>query len=121
MRFTKSPLRFEYRMTDRRIAAARRKLERQVEAMPLFADEVRASQPTPEQVVDNANAAWQKHCANLRANLRRIEAEDWVRGRRRLRLLPAEQQTALLAEWNASRLPGRAVYFLDFLWTRGVR
>lgn len=117
MRFTKSPLRFEYKMTDRRIAAARRKLERQVAAMPLFADEVRASQPTPEQVVDAANEGWKKACANLR----RHEAESWLKGRDRLRKLPAEQRAALLAEWNASRQPGNAAYFLDFLWTRGVR
>lgn len=117
MRFTRSEFRYIEKVTPRRIAAARRKLERQVEAMPLFADEVRRSQPTPEQLVDAANEGWKKDCASKRHH----EAEGWLRGRARLRGLPKEQREALLKEWNASRLPGNAAYFLDFLWTRGVR
>ncbi len=115
MRFKRYEIRYEERVTPRRIAAAKRRLEREVESMPLFADEVRRGQPTPEQLVDRHNEGWRLACEKMR----RHTAGEWLRGRAILRSLPPEQHAKLLAEWNGDKWrPGSSEYFLDFLHTR---
>ena len=95
MRFQRSHIRYEPReMTTRRLASAKRKLERQAEALPLFAEQIRASQPTPEQVARKDDASWKRF---VELN-RRHDAERWLEGRRLLRSLPAEHRAELIAE-----------------------
>lgn len=118
MRFQRSHIRYEPReLTTRRLASARRKLERQAEALPLFAEQIRAEQPTPEEVVQKADASWKRFVQMDR----RHDAERWLTGRRLLRELPAERRAELIAEWNAKKCPAAPHYFMDFLWQRGVR
>lgn len=118
MRFRRYALRFEERtVTSRRLAAAKRKLEKQANALPLFAEHIRAEQPTPEQVVAKADDNFRRFCAGMRAH----EAQTWLRGRALLRALPKAQRLALLAEWDAAHMPATAVFFVDFLRTRGVK
>ena len=117
MKFQRSHIRYEPReVSTRRLAAAKRKLARQADALPLFAEQIRASQPTPEEQVRKADAAW-KRVVEMD---RRADAERWLKGRRLLRALPAERRAELLAEWNAKKCPAAPHYFLDFLWQRGV-
>ncbi len=115
MRFKRYEIRYEEHVTNRRILAAKRRLQREVDSMPLFADEVRASQPTPEELVARHNDGWRQACEEMR----RHTAEAWLRGRAILRSLPPEQHAKLLAEWNNYKwCPGSSEYFLDFLHTR---
>ena len=111
-------MRYESRtVTNRQLAAAQRKLARQANALPLFAEQIRAEQPTPEAVIAKADDNFARFCAGMR----RYEAQTWLRGRALLRALPAERKAALLAEWNAAHMPATATFFVDFLRTRGVK
>lgn len=111
MRFARSHVRFKASVTSRRLAAARRRLERQAMALPLFADQIRASQPTPEESV----AAADRQTKRQFDAHRKYEAESWLKGRRLLRKLPAERRAEIIAAWNVSGVPARPEYFLDFL------
>ncbi|MBK8188858.1 MAG: hypothetical protein IPK79_00225 [Vampirovibrionales bacterium] len=111
MRFARSHVRFKPHVTSRRLAAARRRLERQAMALPLFADQIRAGQPTPEESV----AAADRQTKRQFDAHRKYEAESWLKGRRLLRQLPAERRAEIIAAWNASGVPARPEYFLDFL------
>ncbi len=101
-------------VTPRRLAAAKRRLEREVDAMPLFADEVRASQPTPAQRIARMDADATKFFQAMRDHA----ARNWRRGRCALQQLPPQQRQAIIANWNASPLPATATYFVDYLRTK---
>lgn len=117
MRFKRSPLKFEQRpLTPRRLAAARRALERQAAALPLYSEQIRAQQPTPAQRIAQQDASAKRYMDALR----RHDAESWLRGRAALRRLPQERRAELLALWNQSMVPAAPHYFLDFLLTHGV-
>lgn len=100
--------------TPRRLAAARRALQREVDRMPLFADDVRKAQPTPEQRILNHDNGW----AQAIKEMRKSHARKWLEGRQLLRSLPEQQRKTLLAEWNAAQYPGDPFYFLEFLHHR---
>jgi len=111
MRFARSHVRFKASVTSRRLAAARRRLERQAMALPLFADQIRASQPTPEESV----AAAERQTKRQFDAHRKYEAESWLKGRRLLRRVPGARGAEIIAAWNASPVPAHPEYFLDFL------
>ena len=83
--------------------------------MPLFADQIRASQPTPEERVAQKDEAFRQFCQSQRD----YDAQSWRRGRAALRSLAPERRAELLALWNSSKVPARAHYFLDFLHSHG--
>lgn len=71
MRFQRNPLRYEKRpLTARRLNAAR-----QANAMPLFADQIRASQPTPEERIAKQDEAFRQFCQAQRD----YDAQSWRR------------------------------------------
>lgn len=98
-------------ITPRRLAAARAWLDREAASLPLSADQVRATQPTPEQRIrahDESFVAWVKDCRNF-------TARQWREARRILRAMPDADRAAALAGWNAGPFPKEACYCLVFL------
>lgn len=117
MKFDRDPYRELMRAipwgpTPRRLSAARRALKRQRDKLPLFAAEISAGQPTPEERI--------RHYDEL--NLKRIKddrnrvARQWIRGRMMLRKMSRLNQDAFLNYWNRIWFgPRTALYFLDLL------
>jgi hypothetical protein len=98
-------------ISPQRLAAARRWLDREAASLPLFMDQVRTSQPTPEervQAADESFAAW-------RRQFRTLTARQWREARRILHELPPGERAALIAAWNASPYPKDSAYCLEFI------
>lgn len=58
MRFKRRPRPEGFTRTPRKEAATRRALERQAMALPLFADQTRAEQPSLDQIRQRRAAGW---------------------------------------------------------------
>jgi len=100
-------------VTERRLAAARRTLQRQADAVALFPE----LQPTetPEQRIARMDAAAAAHLQKLRDHT----AQTWRRARRTFRTLTTEQRQQVLAEWHAPHWhpPHDAHYLADLIST----
>ena len=100
-----------FAVTPRKISAARRALDRLANRDPLFADEVRAGQPTPEERVQYY----------IEANKRRIaadrkrQADQWLRLRKIRREVPAAVRKAWDEKWSKGSYPGCPYYGLDLM------
>lgn len=95
--------------TSRRAAALRRKQRLEREALPLFAAQVAARQPSE----DDVRAARQAAQDRWHREARDYAASVWRDARRRLRALPSEVAAAVLAVWNRSGCPGSHEYFAE--------
>ena len=97
--------------TPRRVAAARRALRRERQRLVLFANQVAAEQPTPQERVEHFDLELlqtdQRH--------RDLAARHWRWGRRQLAQLPPSTRDQILAAWNRSFIPPDAAYFADFV------
>ena len=97
-------------VTPRRLAAARRALTRQAEAVALFPD----LQPTetPQQRCDRFDL---DGVATVQ-RWRDAEADRWRRARRTLRTLSAEQRAQVHARFTLNRfMPKTAFYLLEII------
>lgn len=110
MRFTRY-FRGDYQATDRKRAAAARRQRRELEAVPLFAQEVAESLPSIDAVMAARSAEF---AADLKADRTR-QAEQWRRGRAELRALPVQSRALLLAYWQRCWWPGTPTYLLMML------
>ena len=101
-------------ITPRRLAAARRALQRQRDKQPLFAEEIAAQQPTPEARL----IAFHEDLMIFWRNMRNFHAQCWRKARAALRQWPEATQAAAITKWNA-RWGGSkdAAYFADFIRT----
>lgn len=109
--------RYQYRPTDvrevtnRRLAASKRALNNEADKLPLFADQIREQQPTPEERIALIDAGQQQIVAQWRDH----HAKTWRKGRRMLRELPSCCQKDLLAKWDKSHMPADPAYFCEFI------
>jgi hypothetical protein len=97
-------------ITGRRLAAARRALQRQTDAVALFPD----LQPTetPEQ---RCNRFDDENLARVQ-DWRDTRAANWKRARKTLRALTAEQQAQVDRRFTQNRfMPGDPVYLLEII------
>lgn len=95
-------------ITGRRLAAAKRALQRQADAVALFPE----LQPTetPEQRCERFDLASVATVQRWRDD----EAKRWRRARRELRAMTAEQQAQVDRRWAQNRfMPKTAVYLLE--------
>ncbi|WP_371346985.1 hypothetical protein [Ancylobacter sp. IITR112] len=96
--------------TPRKRAAVRRWQRREIERLPLFADEIAATFQPVDDVMEQralAQAIWMQDYRDKRAAL-------WRRARARLAAYGPNVRPQLLAYWNLHRwLPGDPVYLLD--------
>lgn len=100
-------------VTGRRLAAARRALQRQADEVALFPE----LQPTetPEQRIARLDAETQVHFQHLRDHT----AATWRRARRAFRALTPDQRSQVLARWlhPTWHPPREAHYFADLIHT----
>ena len=99
--------------TSRRLAAARRALERERERYALFADQVAAEQETAEERIDR----FDQRGIDQDQGHRDLAAKHWRWGRQ-LDGLAAEIKASILEAWNRTLAPPEAHYFADFVRTR---
>lgn len=82
--------------------------------LPLFATQVAAEQPTPEQRIEHFDA----RLLNADQGHRDLAARHWRIGRQQLALLSEAVRREIIASWNASSIPPDAHYFADFVRTQ---
>jgi len=103
--------------TPRRIAAAKRALQGQRDKAPLFAVEIAASQPTPEERISD----FDKWRIQGMKNMRSFAARQWRKARHKLSKMDIYDQERLLEYWN-NRWAGplTSEYFADLVhdWHR---
>jgi hypothetical protein len=98
-------------VTGRRLAAARRALQRQADKVALFPE--LAPTETPGERVERFDAEVVAMVQRRRDDL----AQTWRRARRQLRALTPEQRAKVMAQWNNKFLPKHAVYLADIIFT----
>lgn len=98
-------------VTGRRLAAARRALQRQADKVALFPE--LAPTETPAERVDRFDAESVAMVQRHRDWL----AQTWRRARRQLRALPPEQHAEVMRQWRNKFLPKTAVYLADIIFT----
>lgn len=110
MRFIKST-RHPFNDTSRKRAALARKQKAEREALPLFANQIAASQKSPNDVMQARAAAWavSEHQARMR------RAANWRQARREIDAMPPRMRRKVPAAWNGAPYPADPVYLLDFL------
>ena len=104
-------------VTPRRIAAAKRALQRERDKLPLFAELIAEEQPTPEARVQ----AYRKRTLDILADTRKRIAQDWLEIRNVLREMPDRDE--LLKHWNNSHVPKYPWYMFGLIhkWKNGWR
>ena len=107
----KPPLR---QVNKRRIAAAKSRLKKEQNKLPLFSELIAEEQPTPEQHIEKIDIGLLEH---ERLSRQRV-ARKWWHCRRILKNMPDDIKEKAIRKWNDSRwLPKKAHYFLDMIHT----
>lgn len=94
-----------------RSAASKKWIRKKIDKAGLFADEVKAEMPTPEERIE-------RHDEQFRGWLqsrRDVLARKWRELRRKLWERPEEERQRILSAWSVSPLPGDPGYFENFL------
>ena len=98
--------------SKRRLAAAKRALQRERDKYPLFADEIARNQPTPEERIEMLN----QESIRRVARMRKFRAEMWRKGRKMLKELSENEQKRFLDYWNNEwRGPRTGTYLCDLV------
>jgi len=114
------PIRFERGLpktsrrgvTPRRLAAAKRALKKQRDKCPLFAAQIVAKQPTPEQRIWYMDSKFVKEWDKLR----NATCRQWLKLRRIIRKeICPELKKEFLSSWSRMRYPADPYYASDFL------
>ena len=106
MRFTRFPRLSAYVVTGRKLAYARRAIQRSRDECPLFPE--LCDQRSPEQRMEDN----ERHARTHWQRMRLTQAATWREARRELATLRPSQRAGLLRYWQTCRMPGSAVYFL---------
>ncbi|MFB3816175.1 MAG: hypothetical protein ACE147_00810 [Candidatus Methylomirabilales bacterium] len=109
MRFSRFPRSFQRPITARRLAAARKAIQRERDKAGLFAFEL------PKVTPEERCKAWDKGADEWWTHLRDFNAKQWREGRRILFAMPAERRRTIVERWNAAPYPGSSEYFLEFM------
>ena len=100
-------------VSPRRLAAARRALQRQADAVALF-PELQPTQ-TPQERCEQAD----RETVAMVQRWRNAEAQNWKRARRLFRALPTTTRAEVAARfWDNRFMPKTAVYLLETI--RGI-
>jgi hypothetical protein len=98
-----------YEVTPRKLAAARRAIEKDRERCGLFPEMMQFT-----KVEDRVDAI-AHHRQLWVADRRKIQADGWREARRRLRTLPPTRRAAVQRYWAQSNMPGDPVYLLGII------
>ena len=82
--------------------------------MPLFADQVAAEQPTPEERI----AHFDEQLLDGIQSRRDLAAKHWRWARRQLAGISTDIRAEIVERWNTSSIPPEAHYFADFVRTQ---
>lgn len=110
MRFKRLP-QFAFTDTPRKRAALRRKQRREREALPLFADQIAAQQPSEDAVM--AQRAVQSEQSER--IWRRDRAAEWRKARGNIAVMPAKQRAIVRQMWNCAPYPADPSRLLGML------
>ncbi len=106
MRFTRYPRHSPYVVTGRKLAYARRAIQRSRDKCPLFPE--LTDQRSPEQRLED-----NERCGRLYwQDMRDTQAAGWRQVRAELATLRPTQRAGLLRYWQTSQMPGSPVYLL---------
>lgn len=102
-------------ITPRRLAAAKRALQRERDKLPLFADIIAETQPTPEERITKIDTGLIGQMFEARNRI----AAKWRECPRALRAMPADESAHLLWHWNRSMMPADTTYLSGLIhsWT----
>jgi hypothetical protein len=115
MRFTRYPRGEVYQITPRKLAAARRAVQREKDRYPLF-PELRKHQTAEDRLASIAverEAWWQE--------MRDRQAKRWRKTRHALRDLPTGPRAAIKRYWEICGCPGDPVYLLTIIGEHRAR
>jgi hypothetical protein len=109
MRFHRFEAYRPYEVTPRKLSALARRQRAEREALPLFAEQIAAEQPSAAEVMAQRSTQWTRAFRRDRDRA----AEQWRRGRRELRALPsaAHMVSYWREEWRADALSADAAGF----------
>jgi len=110
MRFKKTPT-FEFTDTPRKRAALRRKQRRERDALPLFAEQIAAEQPSGDE--EMSRRAELSDAQEIR--WRSDRAAEWRKARRMIDSLPAEERLAIRRVWDCAPYPADPSRLLSVL------
>lgn len=110
MRFTRFG-QYEFQDTNRKRAAVLRRNRLECERHPLFADEIAATQDTPDQAMDSRREIWTRRQAESRL----VRARHWREARAQLRVYDADDRLGLLAYWQRCSWPADPEYLVSML------
>lgn len=102
---------YEFQDTNRKRAAVLRRNRLECERHPLFADEIAATQETPDQAMDSRREIWTRRQAECRL----VRARQWREARAQLRTYDAVDRMALLAYWRRCSWPADPEYVVSML------
>jgi len=115
MRFTRYPKSESYQITPRKLAAARRAVQRQKDRYPLFPELV--THNTPEERLDSIAT----HRTRWWQTMRDRQARQWRRARKASRDLPRGPKAAITRYWQVCGYPGDPVYLLSIIHEHKAR
>lgn len=98
----------EFADTERKRAAAQRHQRKEIEAFPLFSDEVKARQPSIDSIMESRKISFSHHLVRDRLRV----AKKWRFARYCIGRLQVSDAKRLLAYWNSCCWPGTPVYLL---------
>ena len=101
-------------VTNQRLAAAKRKLQKEQNALPLFAEEIAEQQTTAEVMILSKD----RQMMMLEIERRKYIANNWRRARQILRSMPIDVRTKAVEKWHSNRfMPKTAIYMIYMLHT----
>lgn len=101
----------ERKITPRRLSAAKRFLSKERDRYALFAGEVAAEQPSPEERINRHDDAFED--GHQRARDKR--SQDWREARKCLAELSPDFREMTLTIWNRKRYPADPVFLLSLI------
>ncbi len=111
MRFQRFPHHKARGITPRRLAASKRKLQKERDKFPLLKDWVAEQQPTPEERILTIDDATVDYFQNLRDD----NAKSWRESRNIFYSLEPDLRKKIRKAWANSSYPGDGVYFKLFI------
>lgn len=101
----------EFADTERKRAALKLRQRREVAALPLFAEDVKAAQPTIDSIMQDRST---RFAQGLAIDRKRV-ADKWLCARYLLSKLPTSDAQMLRDYWQNCKWPGTPSYFMTML------
>lgn len=112
IKFQRSELTKEKRQwTNLMVGAAKRAVKKERDRAGLFGEELMRFKTVDERI-----SQMDERMISFSKRIRSYDAELWGKAKKSLRSMPKNIQYQILAFWNESNYPKKAVYFADLIW-----